>query len=361
MWAIARLELKIARNYLEKMDVRLLRRLVKWGAVALLAVAVLGRAGAVDSRLDLLNVALPLTIFLAAACIFLAVFKRDRRSMLVAAAALLIAYSGWPAGNANDLPAPGTGQIRQSITVISANLFRGNRSPAAAVDRLLAERADILLLQEFNNFGAEAQRLAQAYPHHSHCPARCDLAIFSRLPADRPRYRFRDAAGQPVGPNLLWAVIRPAAGPPFMVVSAHLSRPYLDPPQHRRELDMLADAVGRRAGPGTILAGDFNVPGWTAGFMRLEKGLFPMRRTDGGHPTYPAGRSLAGWKLPAVLPIDHLMAGQAWSLAASKGLTIPGSDHRAIRLVLTRLVQPGEALEPEPGAAIGAPTGGQGR
>jgi vancomycin resistance protein VanJ len=210
----------------------------------------------------------------------------------------------------------------------------GNVDPAGTIAQLAEADADILLLQEVDGTVAPLlKRLRARYPFGSLCRPRCSAAIFSRWPTERVRYRFRDGRGRPFGPALVQTRIRvPGVPTPMPIVSLHLSR-RADAGQLARDSNTLVVAVARQQSPATVVAGDFNLPGWAPSMRRLETGLFPLVRATRGRATFPARLAGMPWPVP-MMAIDHLFAGPGWAVSRTLVMPANGSDHRPIQVEL---------------------------
>ena len=279
--------------------------------------------GGVWADADFAAVILPVALPVAVAALFIAT-RRLAPAMLTTLIAALSVHIAL-----NELgPPPLTETInRAPLTVVTHNVWVDNVDPEATIASLIKSNADILLLQETNGTIAPyLDRLRRAYPYGSVCRRRCSLAIFSRFPVDRVRYRFRDEHDEPYGPPLVQTIVRPGGGrPPFLIVSVHLSRS-LSGQARRDEWLELAGAL-QRAGPdAAIVGGDFNLVGWSTGMATLEWGMKPMQRATHGDLSWPA--RVGAFVLPfGAAPIDHIFAGPQWQVAPSRRLMATGSDH----------------------------------
>ena len=341
-----------------------LERGVTWLAVfpAIAAAALIAAAGSLllpdFGPAQIVNALSPPLSVIAILCAVAAVRGRARRSaafLVIAAAAFASPPIAAVHRAEETAPTPNGSRLR----VISFNAFRDNPDGAGAARALAALGGDVLLLQEAGGLGERGLAiLARLYPHHSACRPGCDLAIYARVPMERPRWRFRDDAGSPTGARLVQATVRSAGGRAFSVVAVHLARPYRDSQAARAELDELAQTLTRRAGPGTILAGDFNRAPWSAGMRGFEQAI-ALRRAPSFRATWPADLRAAGIALPALAPIDHVFAGPEWLFAdGMRAVRLPGSDHRAVVVDLTpvmRLDPPGASARQAAGPAPGPP------
>lgn len=252
---------------------------------------------------------------------------RSRPWPLIAAVVALVPVAGTVAPELlRTIPhaAPGTPQLR----VVTHNVWERNADPAETAQAIVDARPDIVLLQEVGgNFRPMLAALRQHLPYATDCPARCDMAIFSRWPIDARGYRFRDAAGRKFGPGLAWAEIAPPGMPSFTVATLHYGHPSPPGPQARMRLE-LADAVHRIDPRSLIVAGDMNLTPWAAAMRAQDEALSPLVRMT---------RALPSWHKPVpLLPIDHVYAGPGWGLVDARRLPATGSDHYPLLVILGR-------------------------
>lgn len=232
-----------------------------------------------------------------------------------------------------DQPRPDGG--RESglrLRVVTHNVWVENVDPAGTVASLIGSGADLLLLQETDGrFNRMLPALRARFPYGSPCRGRCSLAILSRYPLDRVRYRFRDRAGRPFGPGLVQTRVHLPNGAIVPVATIHLSRNQPRDIDRRRRV-ALADAVQRTGTAAMILAGDLNLVPWSARLRSLDRALLPMHRTTAAF-SYPARWRGRDVPFPLV-PIDHLYVGPAWTVASTQQLPRTGSDHYPIAVDL---------------------------
>lgn len=228
-----------------------------------------------------------------------------------------------------------------TVTIVTHNLLKANRDPAGTLAALAASDADILLLQEARGaVGRSLPSLYARYPYHSRCAGDCDLAILSRLPLDRPRWKLRRPDGSSYGPPLLWARVKPPFGKPFVVIAIHLPWPL--PAQAQAEARRsLVEALGTTDMRRTVLAGDFNLTPWGAAMRQLDDGLPPLRRVTHGIATWPS--RWREWDIPfPLLPIDQIFVGPAWQVASLERLNATGSDHYPLRIRIAPVEAPAD-------------------
>lgn len=304
-------------------------------AGAMLLAALAGQAGRWFPIFDFTNVLAPTLLAVALTGALICVWTRSHvGSLIFLLAALLSGERIWlelrPAVSA-------TAGSPQRVRVLSFNAWHGLRDTRLAASTILDSHADIVLLQEAGPLmAAERERLRVRYPYQSVCPDnRCELAILSRLPMERPRYRFRDSAGRAFGIGLLTARINLPSGGTVRVATLHLPRPVRAPRDAEMVRHKLAEAVGLLADPRLILGGDFNLVPWSFALQDLDTQLQPMRRLTRAAWSYPA--RLAEWQSVPMLPIDHVYAGPLWRLDRALVLPYAGSDHRPVMVDLTPL------------------------
>ncbi|MBW8483655.1 endonuclease/exonuclease/phosphatase family protein [Actinomadura sp. PM05-2] len=283
-------------------------------AAAALAVAALlaGHRLVPGDAGTLLDTGLP---WLGAAVPVLALAAALRRAPL-AGAAVAVAAAVWAAlfGTAF-LPASPSGG-RYDLRAMSQNMYAANPVPARTAARLIADRPDLLALQEIRA-GASTARLDAAYPHRV---VRGTVGLWSRLPI---------TSSGPVDLGLGWpralrAVVATGDGP-LTVYVAHLgsARPG-DTGERDATMDRLAARVRADASGRVLLLGDLN----TATTDRKLGALVPALREAQGD----AGSGL-GFTWPSSFPLarpDHILYRGLDPVDAATART-PGSDHDAVR------------------------------
>lgn len=315
------------------------------GALSAIA-AVAGQLGRWSEGFDLFNHAAPLWLAggLAALLLSLAGAGRARRpAMLLGLIAVLAA--GWQvvpvlARNlAQTSEAANIPPEAPRVKLIQFSVYHQNPDPSRAVDWLLAQKADILVLEEGEGLDAASRtRLLTAYPYRN---GDGDV-ILSRWPM-RDQGRFE----RPPRPTSMFfkggfSVIEGPGGP-FTVVGIHYTWPYPTRFQarQRREFARYVSALPHTT---TIVAGDFNSTPWSFALLKLERSMGLNRLTQ-GQSTFPArqyrgeglrdrARRLPSWF--AFAPIDHVFAGDAWrAVKVTRGPKL-GSDHYPVIVELAR-------------------------
>ncbi|MFI6812407.1 endonuclease/exonuclease/phosphatase family protein [Nonomuraea sp. NPDC050328] len=215
------------------------------------------------------------------------------------------------------------------LRVLSANLMLGVADPEAVLALVRRLRPDVFAVQELT--AESRERLAplrELLPHavERATPGAVGSAIYSRHPlSELPMLEF-GAFRQSR------ALVRPAGGPEFELVSVH---PCAPKPETR--LPCWRDGLRAlpRGGPRlTVLAGDFNAT-LDHGHLRelLDSGYRDAAEVT-GHGLTATWPMLAYGPVPGVT-IDHVLADRRIGVTAFEAVTVPGTDHRAVFAALT--------------------------
>jgi endonuclease/exonuclease/phosphatase (EEP) superfamily protein YafD len=203
-----------------------------------------------------------------------------------------------------------------TLTVVSFNVFTRNQQLDRAARWIVAQNADVIVLQEMTRTNREPikRALAATYPHVHDCGC-SDIVMFSRQP-------WVAAGGQPPTaeqPALSWLTLADHGGREVRIVGLR-PRYIIEPRKYAAHYDWLVRNIPK-FGDRLILAGDFNAAPWSWQMMRLAA-TTGLRR----HGTYALS-----WPsyLPVVL-IDNLL-----TTPEIKGLSFwtgpyLGSDHLPI-------------------------------
>lgn len=301
------------------------------GALGCAGLALAALGGRFSPRLDILTHFAPiyfaggvLGVLLAAA------LEPTARSIAAAGGLVAILASGTLMAPevlarlaARDLP-PAEGDLK----LIQFNAWGGNRKSEQAIEWLLRQHADILVIEEP---GKVQYELVRRGGYHLNC-GNCFAAILSKAP---PTWSNTPANWRIEPPVVSIATFSDARGP-FTVMGAHRHWP-----SRVRvlagEMSHLKGLVSRYPRDDLIVAGDFNSTPWSFARRREDRDLGLTRRT----------RALFSWpaekvshnRLPApfpVLPIDHVYAGPGWlTVRVERGPRL-GSDHYPVVVVLRR-------------------------
>lgn len=232
---------------------------------------------------------------------------------------------------------PGAGQGGPALRIVSANMYRANREPLAAIAAVMRQDADVVVMQETAGTVRSAlPRLGRLYPYRTPCVGPCGLVIWSKRPIVLENERFPLRLPWQFRRRLMVATTSDRVGRPFHIATIHYPQPL--PVDKQAEVRAaVAEALARTDTADLILAGDMNTNAWGYVIEEQDAMFAPMDRLTHGLLTYPALLDFGGAaiRLP-IVAIDHLYAGREWRGAAAKAFTIPGSDHRGISADLAR-------------------------
>lgn len=303
----------------------IVRRAAAWAAWSLAIFAavagVLAQGGRFSLALDAFAHLAPgylLAGLLAALLAFLAGFRNHRAPLILGLlaslnAATLIAPE-FLADGAPTAPGDAPGQIK----IVQFNNWVGNPDADAVATWLLAQNADVIVLEE----GAPVRgRLKEA----GYLPAcnGCSPVIFAR---SKPLRRFPPPRVWDDPSRITWATYADPRGE-FTIVAVHgfwpveLERVRTQEAALRRHLAVLPRER-------LILSGDFNSTPWSFARRRDDREFGLIRRTR-ALPTWPA-MTASHNHLPApfaYLPIDHVYAGAGWATVEVRRGPKLGSDH----------------------------------
>lgn len=312
--------------------VRLCSWLASVCAVLILLGVILGLGGGIWFPLDVLahfRLHFLLVIPLAA---ILALLGRNWTALARLGVALLLAVAGLaPIWNATS-PADAAPD-RQVLTVMTANLNYLNTLMPFVRRALVEADADILVTQETDQAVMNGpDSLARHYPHRlslTRPRKRMRVVMWSKFPLKDGRMMLDDK----IGPPSATAVARLGNGREVLVMGLHLNHAVRG--NQQAQVAAMAGLLEGRPFP-RIVMGDFNATPWSWSVATVSRAsgtrvLPGYRRTWRG--TYPT--PWGDW--PALLgqPIDHVLVSPGIGLSGIEVVPIPGSDHKAVKVVLT--------------------------
>lgn len=220
------------------------------------------------------------------------------------------------------------------LKVLTFNVWDDDPRRDETVTAILAADADIVALQELENFdAAQRARLTAVYPYWDACPAGCDLAILSKRPWTDTSPQTPDGKSRFLA---IWGRTTAPDGGPVEVLTTHLLWP-APPKGQARQRAYLARIVGGMDRSNMILTGDFNLAPWSAALTRQDADFKPLIRRTRAVFTWPA--MIARLDLPApfpILPIDQIYASPAWRTVSVTRLPRAGSDHYGVLATFVR-------------------------
>lgn len=300
-----------------------------WAAAIPVAIWALVRAFGLEEG-SLLTSAMFLTPQVAVAALLVAgvaVALRNWAAAAVAAlAAVYLAAAVLPRAIGSDTEPVSD---RETLTVLSANVYLGAADPAALVALVDRYRPDLLSLQELTPaFAARLRRagIERRLPHSVLMaqPKGHGGGLYARRPLTPLPHQTRFLFRMPR------AVLTLSNGRRLRVVAVHPQPPNMSVERWREALESLP-----RPGPGApwILAGDFNATFDQAEFRELVDGGYRDAGDAAGkglEPTWP-GPDEFPWGL---ITIDHVLADRRLGVSGYGVDDLPGSDHRAIHAQL---------------------------
>lgn len=251
------------------------------------------------------------------------VIARSGKGAIVALALLTALSAGALMAPEFLRPIPISPGAARTIRIIQFNVWDENRAVPATADWIVAERPDIVVMEEAEP-PIRAALLARGFiitTGFGH------TVIFSRAaPLRRPSRLHLDEWAQM--PAFARATFPSPAGE-FTVVGVHLPEPEYAEEAPRRL--MLTKMLSRYDPERLILAGDFNLTPWSFGLRRLDRSL-ALARLDRAAFSWPAKLGFGAFRVSGlpILPIDHLYAGPGWRLVRLVRGPAMGSDHRPL-------------------------------
>lgn len=213
----------------------------------------------------------------------------------------------------------------EMIRIVQFNTYFYNWAPEESVRWVLAQDADVIVLEEVRDEGRQVMlAIRKAYPYLTPCdwPSPCSARILSRKPptaTSTPRF---DGLG-----SFAIATFEGKKGP-YSVVGVHYVWPDPITPQSVNREGLLRGVAGLPKNS-MIISGDFNSTPWSFALKQQDKNLGIERRT----------RSLFSFPTKSVLPIlaiDHVYAGSDWKTVSVERGPKLGSDHYPVVVELTR-------------------------
>ena len=264
--------------------------------------------------------------FLACAALF--AFRGRRLTALAAAVAALLPIAQvapWYFGRESQSVVTSGPPLK----LLVSNVYFGNRQ-YERIQRVIAqEDPDVVGLVEINQrWQQELGDLRMRYPHHFELPDErfVGLGLYSRLPIENAR-AIRVPGGST--PAIAATLKTPAGDIEILIV--HVVPPMSAQLIRRRNEQILGLAqYARSVTRPLVMAGDFNITMWNAGYRPLEEigGLQNARKGIGVRPTWPAIGTLG-------VPIDHVLATPEVAIREFRALSGIGSDHRPVSAMLS--------------------------
>jgi len=293
--------------------------------------AFVAQGGRWSPRLDVLTHFMPLLTAAAAVTVLYAFVAEPplAKLALIGFGGAGLVLAGWlivPEYLTRQAIAPATDTAGQ-IKLIQLNAWRANQDLEGTVDWLLAQNADVIVLQEAEAVGPVLKRRSAYYSTWESCT----VMIFSK--AEPVVLDIPTPDDKRVRPPTAGVTLRDARGD-FTVLGTHYAWPVpggLQQSQGRGLARLIRQFPKERL----VVTGDFNSTPWS--FTRREEDAsFGLRRLTRGMFTWPA-RGLPGraTRTPfPLLPIDHVYVGSGWRTVKIERGPRLGSDHYPVMVTL---------------------------
>ena len=275
---------------------------------------------------------LPYAIAMGMFAVVYGLLRRWRRLAVVSLVLAFNVWLLWPLFAVRSAPS----DVDESLRLMAANVFIGNRQPQPVLDLVREERPDLVLLVEVDDRWMSAlEELGDEYPHRFQVTrdeqtfglGPFGIALFSRLPLTDARSHRLGTERTPV----VTAKVQ-HAGCEWTIIGVH---PY--PPVSSRYTaardSVLADVarLSRDAEGPKVVLGDLNTTCWSPQFADLlEVGKLRDSEVGFGYqPTWP------DWLPVLVLPIDHLLHSPDVRVIDRRIGPSIASDHRPVIVDVT--------------------------
>lgn len=209
----------------------------------------------------------------------------------------------------------------RSFRLVAANVYEGNRRPRDAARAIAAAEPQVVVAVETPD--ATVRALVAEF-HSYHHEGRGDLGVYAAWPVRS----LGAVPGVPAANAIRVEVLRPDA--PFVIYAIHLTNPLVATSfdEQLEVVEAVIASAGREDLP-VVLAGDFNVGDRSLAYRRLHETFRDAMRSTWASSTYDHGAWIA-----LQLRIDHVFVSRDLCSAAGRVLTVPGSDHDAVRVQL---------------------------
>lgn len=222
-----------------------------------------------------------------------------------------------------------------TLRVASYNILALDRNPDPYLDLIRDMNADIIGIQEVNNFHVEAfePAFSETHPYTAFHPVGGTIGqgLMSRYPiVEDDFWRFD------VAPNMLGhqrTVIQISATQTIVVYNVHPSHPGMNAPffntdARSAEIQRLLERIANETDP-VLFLGDFNMPDFASDYDAIREAGFGDAFRTGGYGfgwTFP--NNIFDDSIPSILRLDYIFYENAFRvLDAQVGATAAGSDH----------------------------------
>ena len=259
----------------------------------------------------------------------LAIWKRVRSWVMCGLVVTILWNGGLLAPYYLPFTQPAVPDRATTVSLISLNVFSGNRDKAAVLAYLRDRQPDLIVAMEVDDrWQAALEELRDLYPHRFIQPlaGNFGIGLLSKLPLIEPRfvkYAHTDL------PNIVTQINKDGLN--FVLVATHPLPPIGSEKTRKRDAQLLEVAdLARELKFPCVVAGDFNTTPWSSGFRDFQ--------TRSGLRDSSLGRGVQGsWNAKQWLiriPIDHVFVPQ--NAAVRRRVLGPyvGSDHLPVEVTI---------------------------
>ena len=212
---------------------------------------------------------------------------------------------------------------KTNLTVVQANLWPLNATPADAIVALKEADADVISFQESNTAWKESieKHIKPNYPfvvEESHNNCCYGIALYSKYPI----VDFEVVDIESVPSVFAEIVLEKRI---INVCSFHALAPVApnETSERNMQLEILYEKLSQIEGASVVM-GDFNIVTWDPTFTKFVESSDHKRLGCGLQPTFPMD-----FNTP-MIPIDHILYSDELTPTNCGTIDIPGSDHLGV-------------------------------
>ncbi len=238
----------------------------------------------------------------------------------------------WPYTDLHDrrIVSGGDCPAERQLRVVAVNVLMTNENDKKLFAILQEADPDVILFQETDEWWDEhLKALSDEYPYAAQHVTKnyFGIHLLSRYPLIDPQVHFLTGSRDPS----IFTGMRLPSGDVVRFYGVHPRPPEKGQSSAERDGQILAAALAiRDDGAPSVMAGDMNATPWSSVMRHAARvgELLEPRIGRGWVPTFKAGSLVLTW------PLDHVLAGDEFSLAAFGALRDFQSDHRPIMAAL---------------------------
>ncbi|MFW5682895.1 MAG: endonuclease/exonuclease/phosphatase family protein, partial [Phycisphaeraceae bacterium] len=282
-----------------------------------------------------------------------------RRWVRLAVLLAAVGVNGWLVASlwlppaASPAPASSAQTTAPPLSLVVANVSTQNPHKREALDAIAGQNTDVVLLMEVSPEWFEV--IPRHLPGYRTVVARAQWDNFGMalMVADDSPWAC-EGTTQWMPPDQLPAadaVLTHGNGERWRLLGLHPVPPMSARMSASRNETLATAAAWTRNHPDDpkLLAGDLNATPWCTAFRELmaDTGLTNSMQGHGLAPSWPSLDALP-YAISAVgmIPIDHVLHSPSIRTSKRQTFSIPGSDHRGVRVELQRVSVPSDDQKP---------------